>query len=130
MSLIHLFELEKWLIISLSYRNQFIDLQSKSMDWVLYDRNFHHKKLRISCLQLFYRSPVLKEFAKLRKKQWQRPFHWWMSAASNFTSMGLHHQCYHLNFTIFLKVVCLQKTSSYCFSNLTSLSLKISYFKN
>ena len=27
----------------LSYRNQSIDLQSKSTDWFLYDRNLHHE---------------------------------------------------------------------------------------
>ena len=28
----------------LSYRNQSIDLQSKSMDWFLYDRKLHHER--------------------------------------------------------------------------------------
>ena len=31
---------------SLSYRNQFIELQSKSMDWFLYDSNLRHEKVR------------------------------------------------------------------------------------
>ena len=30
---------------SLSYRNQFIDLQSKSMDWLQYDRDFRHERV-------------------------------------------------------------------------------------
>ena len=30
---------------SLSYRNQSIDLQSKSMDWFLYDRDLRHEKV-------------------------------------------------------------------------------------
>ena len=30
---------------SLSYRNQFIDLQWKSMDWFLYDRGLHHERV-------------------------------------------------------------------------------------
>ena len=30
---------------SLSYRNQSIDLQTKSRDWYLYDRNLRHKEL-------------------------------------------------------------------------------------
>ena len=40
---------------SLSYRNQSIDLQSKSMDWILYDWDHHHEivnnrsKLEGSC---------------------------------------------------------------------------------
>ena len=29
----------------LSYRNQTIDLQSKSVDWFLYDRNLRHEEL-------------------------------------------------------------------------------------
>ena len=31
---------------SLSYRNQSIDLHSKSMDWFLYDRNLRHKRVK------------------------------------------------------------------------------------
>ena len=31
---------------SLSYRNQSIDLQSKSMDWFLYDRDFCHESVK------------------------------------------------------------------------------------
>ena len=30
----------------LSYRNQSIDLQSKSMDWFLYDRGFRHERVK------------------------------------------------------------------------------------
>ena len=29
----------------LSYRNQFVDLQSKSLDWFLHDRHFRHEEL-------------------------------------------------------------------------------------
>ena len=32
---------------SLSYRNQSIDLQSKSVDWFLYDRDLRHEKVNI-----------------------------------------------------------------------------------
>ena len=31
----------------LSYRNQFIDLQSKSMDWFLYDNDLHHERVNM-----------------------------------------------------------------------------------
>ena len=31
---------------SLSYRNLSIDLQSKSMDWFPYDRDFHHERVQ------------------------------------------------------------------------------------
>ena len=31
---------------SLSYRNQSTDLQSKSMDWFLYDRELHHERVK------------------------------------------------------------------------------------
>ena len=34
----------------LSYRNQCIDLQSKSMDWFLYDRVLHHE--RVKCVNM------------------------------------------------------------------------------
>ena len=30
----------------LSYINQYIDLQSKLMDWFLYDRGLRHKKVK------------------------------------------------------------------------------------
>ena len=33
---------------SLSYRNQSFDLQSKSMDWFLYDRDLHHERVKHS----------------------------------------------------------------------------------
>ena len=31
----------------LSYRNQSIDLQSKSMDWFLYDNSLHHERVKV-----------------------------------------------------------------------------------
>ena len=34
------------LLRSLSYRNQFIDFQSKSMDWFLYDRELCHERAK------------------------------------------------------------------------------------
>ena len=30
----------------LSYRNQFIDLKSKSIDWFLYDRSLHYERVK------------------------------------------------------------------------------------
>ena len=39
--------------MQLSYRNQFIDLQSKSVDWFLYDNCLRHERVKdvykISC---------------------------------------------------------------------------------
>ena len=32
--------------MSLSYKNQSIDLFSKSMDWVLYDRDVRHERVK------------------------------------------------------------------------------------
>ena len=32
--------------VSLSYRNQSIDLRSKSMDWFLYDRDLRHERVK------------------------------------------------------------------------------------
>ena len=34
----------------LSYRNQSIDLQSKSMDWFLYDNDFRHERVKVTYL--------------------------------------------------------------------------------
>ena len=38
---------------SLSYRNQSIDLQSKWMDWFLYDRNLRHKRVKYDNTDLY-----------------------------------------------------------------------------
>ena len=32
---------------ALSYRNQPIDLQSKSTDWVLYEKDFRHERVKV-----------------------------------------------------------------------------------
>ena len=36
-------------------RNQSIDLQSKSLDWFLYDRNFRHERVKIPNTQFHIR---------------------------------------------------------------------------
>ena len=35
----------------LSYRNHSIDLQSKSVDWFLYDSDLHHERAKMAILQ-------------------------------------------------------------------------------
>ena len=60
---------------ALSYRNQPIDLQSKSMDWFLYDNglrhervNYFHKRLHLDVwLGSKYVSDMFKERQKLKK---------------------------------------------------------------
>ena len=42
----HLFHLTLSWQRPLSYRNQSIDLQSKSMDWFLYDNGLHHERVK------------------------------------------------------------------------------------
>ena len=54
----------------LSYRNQFIDLQSKSMSWFLYDRDLRHERVN--------RFPVLQPETALR---WILP-HWYFKTKS------------------------------------------------
>ena len=39
---------------SLSHRNQLIDLLSKSMDWFLYDRDFHHERIKMITVLMFW----------------------------------------------------------------------------
>ena len=39
---------------SLSYRNQSIDLQSKSMGWFLYDKDLHHERVKYFLIHLFH----------------------------------------------------------------------------
>ena len=38
---------------SLFYRNQPIDLQNKSMDWFLYDKNLRHESINVLLFALF-----------------------------------------------------------------------------
>ena len=52
---------EKWLATltlswrrPLSYRNQSIDLQSKSMDWFLYDDGLRHERVKIPLVQTLH----------------------------------------------------------------------------
>ena len=42
-----LIPLTLWIRRSLSYRTQSIDLQSKSMDWFLYERNLRHDRVKV-----------------------------------------------------------------------------------
>ena len=39
---------------SLSYRNQSIDLQSKSIDWFLYDKNLRHERVNYRMDKTFF----------------------------------------------------------------------------
>ena len=45
---------------SLSYRNQSIDLQSKSMDWFLYDNGLRHKRVKEKMCSYYLRSTFVK----------------------------------------------------------------------
>ena len=50
---LHEVGLESFMQRSLLYRNQFIDLQKKSMDWFLYDKNLPHERvdaLLLACI--------------------------------------------------------------------------------
>ena len=38
---------------SLSYRNQSIDLHSKSIDWFLYGRDLRHERIKLSTEMIF-----------------------------------------------------------------------------
>ena len=51
----------------LSYRNQFIDLQSKSMDWFLYDNGLSHERVNsnlIFCSIKSFFTGLIKSFSK------------------------------------------------------------------
>ena len=49
---------------SLLYRNQSIDLQSKSLDWSLYDRNFRHARVKWQLPRGVYRTQSEPIFTK------------------------------------------------------------------
>ena len=44
-----------WRRRSLSYRNQSIDLQSKSVDWFLYDTDLRHERVKEQLLKKIFR---------------------------------------------------------------------------
>ena len=69
--------LTHWVIILthwrrfLSYRNQSDDLQSKSVDWFLYDRNILHERLNCCCMQRFiYHTHPRSHPCSLLNKSW------------------------------------------------------------
>ena len=43
----------------LSYRNQFIDLLRKSIDWFLYDNSLRHERVKFDQLVLLFLSEVI-----------------------------------------------------------------------
>ena len=45
----------------LSYRNQSIDLQSKSMDWFLYDNSLRHERVKVSISTLSMNKSTLRD---------------------------------------------------------------------
>ena len=49
----------------LSYRNQSIDLQSKSMDWFLYDNDLHHERVKGRTTRFFFSSASVLHFIHL-----------------------------------------------------------------
>ena len=71
--------LTHWVIILthwrrfLSYRNRSDDLQSKSVDWFLYDRNILHERLNCCCMQRFiYHTHPRSHPCSLLNKSWAR----------------------------------------------------------
>ena len=65
----------------LSHRNQSINLQSKSMDWFLYDNGLRHEKCKIMCL-LCYSADSKWYINWLREKYFEKCqvkilFKWW-----------------------------------------------------
>ena len=66
--IVHLFLTLSWLR-SQSYRNQSIDLQSKSVDWFLYDRDLCHERVKErivgiqECTDIFYWTQTLSQKA-------------------------------------------------------------------
>ena len=74
---------------SLSYRNKFIDLLCKSMDWFLYDRDLRHERVKylndaMRCLV------VLKQLRNLHKG--------FQASLSRKKFESLVTQIYHSNF--------------------------------
>ena len=76
---------------SLSYRNQSIDLQSKSMDWFLYDRDLHHERVKWVSLYLSvtkhwkvnWNNHRLR-FFRSRNTFWESGYEWVMGSTLNF----------------------------------------------
>ena len=67
---------------SLSYRNQSIDLQSKSVDWFLYDNGLRHERVNISTA----RSSNLDKIKEIRARTEQFKHSFFPFALMNGTS--------------------------------------------
>ena len=84
---------------SLSYRNQSIDLQSKSMNWFLYDRDLRHERVNtflwISKIWLSDQFPPYVPFWPFTKNRRKK----------------LRHRCFLVNFAKFIRTSSLQNTS-------------------
>ena len=53
---------------SLSYRNQPMDLRSKSMDWFLYDRDLRHVRANVLLLVYIYRDVLIERYSLIMIK--------------------------------------------------------------
>ena len=56
--------------MSLSYRNQSIDLESKPMDWFLYHRDLHHERVKLFTLWIFISKKFFCKWIDKRLNGW------------------------------------------------------------
>ena len=97
----------------LSYRNQSIDLQSKSMDWFLYDKDLRHERVKKSCSwnNAWHLSVTMCKRVKIIKKKNGKKFSIWSHRSScpggvllnkavlkNFAKLTGKHLCQSLYF--------------------------------
>ena len=90
----------------LSYRNQSNDLQSKSMDWCLYDNGLRHK--RVKCFSIFagkhlYRSVFFNKYScRMQLK---------LSLFKN----RFRHWCFPDSYLKFLRTIFLKRGKKHCY---------------
>ena len=113
---------------SLSYRNQFSDLLSKSMDCFLYDRDLCHESVNNICLRFyrvmsktmqkqppqgFHEKSILKNFAKFARKYLCQSLCFNKVTGlrpSTLLKKRLWHRCFPVSFAKFLKTTIFYRT--------------------
>ena len=118
---------------SISYRNQSIDLRSKSMDWFLYDIDLRRERVKLvrsSRWGMFFKKYILKIWKNSQENTTIGvSFLIKLQASScNFIKKSLWHRCFLLKFANFLRTLFLKNISG-CYFWLTVFQIFIWFLK-
>ena len=109
---------------SISYRHQSNDLQSKSMDWFLYDRDLCHERFKGHCRNSQKGCSVKKLPLKISQISQENNYLQDWSPASNFIKKTLQHRCFPRKFEKLLRTPILTNISEHlvnCFLKKTMI---------